>query len=255
MNILDTIKPITLLHGHHDNTGTTGSGCFMDVIAYLNGEAQITDSSPCVHEAIRDVMVAANDSLAHKDRQELIRFIPRAMGSAGLHSNAIEKFETVMRMFVLAAKSAVEARLALFERQCGKGLFGSLGPFRQVGYWLVRAAQHPAEPFPLMKLALELDGAQIEVGLRQYRLPRYFEPSAEKYQHDAEKYQHDVEVRHIDPLYETFKVWLLAALDGALPPANEPTQKVIERAEKLVAVHNENEAAKAAKIALARAGA
>lgn len=41
------IKPIRLLKGSYADTKTTGQGCFMNVVAYLNGESQITDSSPC----------------------------------------------------------------------------------------------------------------------------------------------------------------------------------------------------------------
>ena len=32
------IEPIRLLAGSHADTGTTGKGCFMNVVAYLNGE-------------------------------------------------------------------------------------------------------------------------------------------------------------------------------------------------------------------------
>lgn len=37
------IEPIKLLRGQHKDTATTGQGCFMNVIAYLNGDPQITD--------------------------------------------------------------------------------------------------------------------------------------------------------------------------------------------------------------------
>lgn len=82
-SILDIIKPIKLLEGSHSDTGETGSGCFMNVIAYLNGEPQITDESPCVCRSIRAVAIWANDAAQDdQTRQRLLPFIHRAMGTA-----------------------------------------------------------------------------------------------------------------------------------------------------------------------------
>lgn len=77
-----SIEPIKLLSGSHKDTATTGSGCFMNVIAYLNGEPQITDTSPCVCAVIRPVAIFLNDLLPDSERQRMIPFIFRAMGSA-----------------------------------------------------------------------------------------------------------------------------------------------------------------------------
>ena len=52
-SITEIIAPIKLLAGTHEDTAKTGSGCFMNVIAYLNGEPQITDQSPCVCVTVR----------------------------------------------------------------------------------------------------------------------------------------------------------------------------------------------------------
>ena len=76
------IEPIKLLSGSHEDIGTTGQGCFMNVIAYLNGEAQITDRSPCVCVTIRPMAIWLNDMANQQQRQQLIPFIERAMGSA-----------------------------------------------------------------------------------------------------------------------------------------------------------------------------
>jgi len=54
----------------------------MNVIAYLNGEKQITDQSPCVCPAIRPIAIKCNDLLKNEDRHLMIPFIERAMGSA-----------------------------------------------------------------------------------------------------------------------------------------------------------------------------
>ena len=80
--ITEIIKPISLLKGSHEDTAQTGSGCFMNVIAYLNGEPQITDQSPCVCVTVRSIAIWFNDFLRDDERGEMIPFIERAMGSA-----------------------------------------------------------------------------------------------------------------------------------------------------------------------------
>jgi hypothetical protein len=76
------IQPIKLLKGSHDDTGKTGSGCFMNVIAYLNGEPVITDQSECVCVVVRPLAIWLNDFADDAQRQQLLPFIERAMGSA-----------------------------------------------------------------------------------------------------------------------------------------------------------------------------
>ena len=82
--LLDVLKPITLLSGSHPDTGKTGQGCFMNVIAYLNGETQITDTSRCVCPVVRPIAIWINDYLMDSERHVLLRYIERAMGSATL---------------------------------------------------------------------------------------------------------------------------------------------------------------------------
>ena len=81
MNITEIIKPIRLLSGSHADTGATGQGCIMNVIAYLNGESQITDQSECVCPSIRPIAIRLNDMATDAQRGELLSFIERAMGS------------------------------------------------------------------------------------------------------------------------------------------------------------------------------
>ena len=76
------IEAIKLLKGSHDDTGKTGLGCFMNVIAYLNGEPQITDASPCVCVTVKPIAVWLNDYMDDAERQQMLPFILRAMGSA-----------------------------------------------------------------------------------------------------------------------------------------------------------------------------
>jgi hypothetical protein len=80
-SITEIIKPIRLIRGSCSHTAKTGSGCVMNVIAYLNGDAKITDQSPCVCPSIRRELIIINDFLEYEDRQKLIPYIERAMGS------------------------------------------------------------------------------------------------------------------------------------------------------------------------------
>lgn len=75
------IEPIELLVGSHTDTGTTGHGCFMNVVAYLNGDSQITDKSDCVCFVMRPLVIYANDLFNDNDRQKLLPFIMRAVDS------------------------------------------------------------------------------------------------------------------------------------------------------------------------------
>ena len=80
-SITQIIQPIKLLANSHKETAQTGQGCFMNVIAYLNGEPQITDESPCVCEVVRPLAIWLNDYMIDTERQQLIPYIQRAMGS------------------------------------------------------------------------------------------------------------------------------------------------------------------------------
>lgn len=89
--IASIIEPIKLLQGSHVDTAQTGSGCFMNVIAYLNGEPQITDHSECVCFVVRPIVIWFNDFLLDSERHILIPFIERAMGSRTTDRAEIER--------------------------------------------------------------------------------------------------------------------------------------------------------------------
>ena len=75
------IPQIKLLAGPHGDTALTGTGCFMNVIAYLNGEPTITDQSECVCYVMRPLAIWANDWMNDAERPALLPFLLRAMGS------------------------------------------------------------------------------------------------------------------------------------------------------------------------------
>ena len=99
--ISEIIKPIQLKAGTHADVATTGQGCFMNVIAYLNGEAQITDNSECVCYVVRPIAIWLNDYLKDDERHLLIPYIERAMGS-----KSEDKDEVLRRVKLVAEFSA-----------------------------------------------------------------------------------------------------------------------------------------------------
>ena len=111
------IQPINLLSGSHANTGKTGQGCFMNVIAYLNGEAQITDQSPCVCVTVRPIAIWLNDYMTDNERRMLLPYIERAMGSATSDQSelsrrawlAVGMAETMRDIAAASAASAARA--------------------------------------------------------------------------------------------------------------------------------------------------
>jgi hypothetical protein len=103
------IEPIKLLSGSHDDTGTTGQGCFMNVIAYLNGESQITDQSSCVCVTIRPIAIFLSDFANDEQRQRLLPFVLRAMGSATQDQEIMKsRIAAVVRFAEFNARLAAE---------------------------------------------------------------------------------------------------------------------------------------------------
>ena len=111
MKITEIIQPIQLLSGSHADTAETGQGCFMNVIAYLNGENQITDQSPCVCYTIRPIAIMLNDLANDQQRQRLLPYVQRAMDTATEDKSTILKRVNAAVVFAstckeIAAKSA-----------------------------------------------------------------------------------------------------------------------------------------------------
>ena len=103
MQITEIIAPIKLLKGNHADTGRTGSGCFMNVVSFLNGEAQITDESTCVCVTVRRIAIWFNDFLFDHERQEMLLYIERALGSA-----TNDRAEMRRRLETIQARAVLE---------------------------------------------------------------------------------------------------------------------------------------------------
>ena len=105
----EIIKPIKLLQGSHDDTGITGQGCFMNVVAYLNGEPQITDSSPCVCVTVSRMAIALNDRSNDEQRQRLLPFVMRAMGSATKDESVLRERTARLRAYGAECQEIIHA--------------------------------------------------------------------------------------------------------------------------------------------------
>ena len=75
------LKNIHLTKGYH-RAKTPGEWCLMEAAAYIAGESW-TDHPKCVSPVLTSYGVALNDSWDDDQRQKLIPFIPRLLGTAG----------------------------------------------------------------------------------------------------------------------------------------------------------------------------
>ena len=106
--ITDIIKPVRLLRGSHDDTAKTGNGCFMNVVAYLNADEEITDNSPCVCATVRPIVRWFNDYLENSERAQLLPFIERALGSATTDAVEMRRRVGLMVSFARAMTDAAK---------------------------------------------------------------------------------------------------------------------------------------------------
>jgi hypothetical protein len=75
------LKNIHLTKGYH-RAKTPGEWCLMEAAAYIAGESW-TDHPKCVSPVLTSYGVALNDSWDDDQRQKLIPFIPRLLGTVG----------------------------------------------------------------------------------------------------------------------------------------------------------------------------
>ena len=108
-SITEIISPIKLLAGHREETQTTGHGCFMDVIAYLNGDAQITDESECVCPVIRSIAIYINDLLNDEQRHRLLPLVARAMGTSKAPIEIIVSRAKAAAKYAMACKTIAKS--------------------------------------------------------------------------------------------------------------------------------------------------
>ena len=208
-NITEIIAPISLKAGSHSDTAQTGQGCFMNVIAYLNGEPQITDQSPCVCVTVRPIAIFANDFLKDDERNALIPYIERAMDSATIdHTEMIRRLNLVVvfsqKMAEYAAKYAAKSAAEYAEY----------------------AAKYAKSAAKSAKSAAEYAEYAAEYAEYAEYAAKYAEYAA-KYAEYAAEYAAS---------REEIKTAIFEFLDEALPKAPEFSCEIINRAEKFAKI-------------------
>jgi hypothetical protein len=216
------IEPIKLLSGSHADTGETGHGCFMNVIAYLNGEPQITDESPCVCVTVRRPAVWLNDYMNDTERQQLLPFIMRAMGSA-----TDDKAEMSRRLKLLV-------EMANDYRGIAKCYSKDVAEYADAAAAAAAAAYAYADAYAAAYAYADAyaaayadadAAADVAVAAHAYAdAATYAAAYAAVYAYAAA----DVAAR------KEIIARMLRYLDEALPPANEPQQMHIERVQRLI---------------------
>ena len=209
MNIL----PIKLLAGTHADTGETGQGCFMNVIAYLNGEAQITDESTCVCVTIRPIAIFANDLANDEQRQRLLPFLLRAMGSA-----TDDKTEVSRRLDLLIAFANKQAESAKYAEFAAKSA--------EYAEYAAKYAEFAAKSAKYAKSA-EYARYAAEYAVETAKYAEYAKYAA-KYATESAKYAVNYNGAKIIIFNDCIEY-----LDAALPKAEAINDVVIERAKKL----------------------
>jgi len=213
------ITPIRLIAGSHSDTGKTGSGCFMNVIAYLNGEPQITDASPCVCAVVRPLAIWLNDfglgprftptqRAANSDR--LLPFVLRAQGSAT--DDAAERsrraylaLDFAREMKDIAADAAADAADAAADAR-----------------WSAAASRSAAEA---------ADAAAADAAAADAADAARWSAAASR---SAAEAADAADAAAADARHQRIFDAGIRFLGAALPPADAPTQETIERSQRLV---------------------
>ena len=218
--IMLNIEPIKLLSGAHSDTAQTGQGCFMNVIAYLNGESQITDQSLCVCVTIRPIAIFLNDFANDEQRQRLLPFVLRAMGTA---TNNKEVIQTRIKAVVEFAE--FNARLA--------------SKFSQsVAQYTAKSEAESVTKF--VKYAAESAQYAAEYAAKSNKYAAEYaaksaESTAESVQYSAEYAAQSAVIR---AKYQTVREEIFTAglkfLEKTCNPPCEQNQVIIDRANKLI---------------------
>ena len=207
------IEPIKLLAGTHSDTGTTGQGCFMNVISYLNGEPQITDQSECVCITIKPIAIWLNDFANDVQRQRLLPYVLRAMGTATNDKEVIKKrLIAVVRFAEFNARLA--AKYAKYAANSAK--------------YTANSAEHAANSANSAKHAA--NSAKYAAESAKY--------AANSAKHAAEYAKHAAESATIkDAIFDAG----IEFLEAACNPPMEADQTIIKRANTLIKLANTSE--------------
>lgn len=225
MSTMFEIQPIKLLRGTHSDTAQTGSGCFMNVIAYLNGEPRITDSSPCVCPTIRPIAIWLNDFADDEQRQSLLPFLLRAMGT----KTADEKILAKRREIVVAfAKDMVDVARRAANTATGAGYIAGAA----IGY-ICNAVGYADSCACAAHRAAFVCAADWEAALEAACAASSAAAAILNAGEDASMVASAVLRHAVDDLKREIFEKSLKCMEDICPPLSEPDNIVIERATRL----------------------
>ena len=259
-SITQIIAPIKLLAGTHSDTAQTGSGCFMNVIAYLNGEDQITDQSSCVCVTVRPLAILLNDTLTDAERPRMIPFIERAMGSATSDREELNRrcglvvtlAQNMAKQAQESAKYAAEsaecaakyaAKCAAESAECAAeyaakyaAKYAAESAAESAKYAAEYAAKYAAESAESAEYAAEsaAESAECAAECTAKYAAKYAAESAECAAKYAAKCAAESAAESAAKLREQRVEMLFKFLDDALSKIPQQSCEFIERAEKLV---------------------
>lgn len=87
------MNPVPWLRSGVGNTPDEG-GCVMQIVSWIHNHGW-TDDPVCVHQIIRGWAISANDKLPDDERQELLKLVPRLMGTNFPEREAQEALEKI----------------------------------------------------------------------------------------------------------------------------------------------------------------
>lgn len=225
------IAPIRLLKGCHPSTGDTGSGCFLNVCSYLQGDKVITDRPTSVSAALRAPLIILNDLLPDAERQALLPFVHRAMLTGAQHRlqdtvDALSAFGQLAHDLaeigsMLGRKVSIPSRADLWTRHSAAVRSGLTDNFAD-------------EVAFALKNVLKMLGD----GMWRDRINYVKAPTLEDYTVDASPTNSFVR-HHSREIAEVAVEKIVVALDKALPSDMEPRPIVAVRAALLVEVSKE----------------
>ena len=217
------IPQVKLLSGSHKDTGQTGHGCFMNVIAYLNNEPIITDQSECVCYVIRPLAIWANDWMTDLERPQLLPFILRAMGS-----RTDDKVEVSRRLKLVVAFAYEMSEYAAEYAESAKYAAESAAK-----YAAESAAKYAAE---YAKYAAESAKYAAESAAK-YAAESAAESAAEYAAESAAEYaKYAAESAKYAAVRKKIIASLLALFDAALPPLEKVDEQTVKRVRELEAL-------------------
>lgn len=219
--IYDIIKPIKLALGDSPDTAETGQGCFMNIVAFLNGDPVITDYSPCVCRSLRSIFTSTNDFLALSSETDLLLpFVERALGSATTDTDVIYCRLMLVRNTM---------------RNIGHGFI------RQLDALIAELSDDPEPPNSIIQEMRSIWTATLNDMQMIDELIDHFwhtgdlsfvaSDCAIRANAILSRIERTTEYAHIDRI--PVRDALLKLFDDALPPASTPKPEVVERALRL----------------------